>query len=195
MKATTEDERPSMSSSVHIEQAPEKNSMKKEIWEWVKSIAIALIAVALIRMFLFTMIRVDGHSMDETLQDNERIAVTILDMKLGAPQRQDIVICTYPGEDHLCVKRVIGLPGETIELRDGKTYINEVPIEEPYIEHLSMQPFGPYEISEDHYFVMGDNRADSKDSRYPGVGALQKEAISGKARLICWPFDRFQLIG
>lgn len=175
-------------------QPEQKANVKKEILEWGKSFAIVLIAVFLIRTFLFTMIRVDGRSMAETLQHNDRLAVTILDMKLYGPQRGDIVICTYPGEDHLCVKRVIALPGETIEVRGGTTYIDGEPLEEPYIEHPSSDSFGPYQVSEGHYFVMGDNRANSKDSRDPSVGALDKSAIDGKARLLCWPFDRFHTI-
>lgn len=186
----------STQTDVRKPEAPAKPDWKKELREWVVSLSVALLAVLLIRTFLFTMIRVDGHSMDETLQDGERIAVTILDMKLGAPNRRDIVICKYPGEeDHWCVKRVIGLPGETVECRDGVTYIDGEPLDEPYVEHLSYQPFGPYTVPEDHYFVMGDNRADSKDSRYQSVGALKKASIGGRARVICWPFDRFQVIG
>ena len=191
-----------MENEVNQAQSPdrgEKNGKKKvdpkkEILEWVKSIAIALIVVFLVRTFLFTMIRVDGKSMLETLQHNDRIAVTILDLKINGPQRGDIVICTYPGADHLCVKRVIGMPGDTLAIVMGVTYLNGEIYDEPYVTHPRIENFGPVKLSEDEYFVMGDNRAVSHDSRASDVGPLKKSAIGGKARLRVWPFDRFGMV-
>lgn len=173
------------------EQKPEKKKtdVKKEILEWVKDIAIALVIVFIVRTFLFTMIRVDGTSMLETLQDNDRLAVTIIDLKINGPQRNDIVICTYPGADHLCVKRVIGMPGDTLEIRMGVTYLNGEPYDEPYVTHPRLENYGPITMGEDEYFVMGDNRYVSHDSRARDVGPLKKSAIGGKARLRVWPFS------
>lgn len=175
---------------------PEKKpvDLKKELLEWGKELLIAFVAFLIIHNFIFTMIRVDGRSMVETLQDNDRLAVTIIDMKLGGPARGDIVICTYPGEDHLCVKRVIGMPGEVIEIRNGVTFIDGEQLDEPYVEHSLNDEYAPYEIPAGHYFVMGDNRANSKDSRDSRVGALDKSAIGGKARMRVWPLNRFQIM-
>ena len=172
--------------------APEKQplNVKKEIFEWVRAIVIALVAVFLIRTFLFTMIRVDGQSMIDTLHDADRLAVTIIDMKLNGPQRGQIVICTYPGADHYCVKRVVGMPGETIEIKNGVTYINGEVFDEPYVEYASMASMPAQVIGEDCYFVMGDNRANSLDSRDSRVGALPRDAFLGVAHLRLWPFDR-----
>lgn len=169
-------------------------NVKKEIFEWVKSIAIALIIVFLVRTFLFTMIRVDGTSMLETLQDGDRVAATIIDLKLNGPQRGDIVICTYPGADHLCIKRVIGLPGDTLEIKEGVTYINGEQLDEPYVTHpKSHEYYGPITLT-DSYFVMGDNRAVSRDSRDGTVGPLSKDAIAGKARLRLWPLSSIGVV-
>ncbi|MDL2206238.1 signal peptidase I [Eubacteriales bacterium OttesenSCG-928-N13] len=172
-----------------------ETNVKREVWEWTKAILIAVIAALLIRQFLFTMIVVDGPSMQETLQDGDRLAVTILDMKLNGPARDDIVICYYPDYTTPCVKRVIGMPGETIRIEQGITYINEQPYEQNYIEHQSMVPFGPYTVPEGSYFVMGDNRSNSHDSRDADVSAIPKDKILGKVRMVVWPFQRFQTIG
>ena len=108
-----------------------KKDVKKEILEWVKSILIALVIVAIVRTFLFTMIRVDGESMLESLQDGDRLAATIIDGKLMGYNRGDVIICTYPGADHYCVKRIIGLPGETISIANGVVSIDGKELEEP----------------------------------------------------------------
>lgn len=164
-------------------------NMKREIFEWTCCVVIVLVVTLIIRTFFFTMIHVDGNSMTETLLNGDRLAVTLLDMRINGPQRGDVVICTYPDADHLCVKRVIGLPGETLEIRDGITYIDGEPLEEGYIVHTPWQDYGPITVEADHYFVMGDNRPVSKDSR--SVGTLERSAIHGKAQMILWPFDRF----
>ncbi len=175
--------------------AEKKLDVKKEIWEWVKAILMALIAFVIIRTFIFTMIRVDGRSMVDTLHHEDRLAVTIFDMKIWGPQRGDIVICTYPGEDHLCVKRVIGMPGERLEIRSGVTYINGEPLDESaYVAYPLGDNHPEITIPEDSYFVMGDNRSNSKDSRDASVGPLKKSAIGGKAHLMVWPLDRFHVI-
>ncbi len=172
-----------------------KPDIKKEIIEWVKALSIALIAVVLIRMFLFTMIKVDGRSMLETLQDGDRIAATIIDLKLSGPKRNDIVILTYPGGEHLVIKRVIGVPGDTLEIRDGVTILNGEAYEEPYVTHPRRgDTYQEITLGEEEYFVMGDNRAVSRDSRDPTVGPVKKDAISAKARLRVWPLQRAGLV-
>lgn len=171
-------------------------NVKKEIIEWVKALSVALIAVLLIRTFIFTMIRVDGNSMMETLHDGDRIASTIIDLKLNGPKRGEIVICTYPGGKHLVIKRVIGMPGDTVAVVDGQTLLNGVPLDEPYVEHpKDGEFFPPVTLGEDEYFVMGDNRAVSRDSRDPSVGPLKRDAISAKAQLRVWPLNDMGLVG
>ena len=93
------------------------DAVKKEIREWLLSLVVAVVVVTLIRSFLFTIIRVDGPSMSDTLLDGDKLFVTIADMKIIGPQRFDVVICKYPQRRDHYVKRVIGLPGETLEVR------------------------------------------------------------------------------
>ena len=169
---------------------------KKEIREWLISLATAVVVVMLIRTFLFTIIRVDGPSMSDTLLDGDKLFVTVADMKANGPDRFDVVICKYPGRRDNYVKRVIGLPGETLEVKKGVLYIDGEAIEEPFLSDLRTERFdkisnnfGPIVIGEGEYFVMGDNRDNSNDSR--NVGVITEEMVIGKVRQIIWPLNRF----
>lgn len=167
-----------------------KTNVKKEVRDWVVSIAVALLAVLLIRTFLFTVIKVEGPSMNDTLWQGDRLIVTIADMKIMGPQRFDVVITHFPNSEKRYVKRVIALPGETLEIRDGVTYIDGQPLEELFVTHRSTGDFGPYTVPEGQYMVLGDNRSNSHDSRSDDVGPVDKDMIIGKVRFIMWPFDR-----
>ncbi|NLG23806.1 MAG: signal peptidase I [Clostridiales bacterium] len=173
--------------------------IKKELREWAMALAIAVVAALIIRTFLYTVISVDGPSMQDTLYTGDRLIVTIADMKLTGPQRFDVVICHFPRSEWTkqYVKRVIGLPGETIEVRDGVTLINGQPIDEPFLSpdkvtRYKRANFGPVEIPEGNYFVMGDHRDDSNDSR--SVGTITTNEMIGIARVRMWPPDRLGLV-
>ena len=173
---------------------------KKDAREWVVSIVTALLAVLIIRSFLFTIIRVDGTSMTDTLQNNDRLFVTVLDMKLHGPDRFDVVITHYDDTRKEYVKRVIGLPGDTLEVKSGVLYVNGEAYEEPFLSpdrivnySLPQYDFGPIEVPEGSYFVMGDNRDNSRDSRR--VGFLSEDKIVGKVRYIIWPLNRIGSVG
>jgi signal peptidase I len=173
---------------------------KKEIREWVVSIALALIAVFLIRSFLFTVIRVDGSSMAETLHDGERLIVTVLDVKLGGVQRGDVVICHYPSRTGLFgikenfVKRVVGVSGDKILMLNGVTFVNGERVDEPYVAYPSPHYNGAWEVPQGHVFVCGDNRAGSNDSRNPQVGSIAQDEVVGKVRLVMWPLSGWRVI-
>ena len=173
---------------------------KKDAREWVVSIVTALLAVLIIRSLLFTIIRVDGTSMTDTLQNNDRLFVTVLDMKLHGPDRFDVVITHYDDTRKEYVKRVIGLPGDTLEVKSGVLYVNGEAYEEPFLSpdrivnySLPQYDFGPIEVPEGSYFVMGDNRDNSRDSRR--VGFLSEDKIVGKVRYIIWPLNRIGSVG
>jgi len=174
--------------------------VKKEIREWVVSIAVALIAVFLIRSFLFTIIRVDGDSMRETLHNGERLIVTIADIKLSGVQRGDVVICHYPGRTGLLgmkenfVKRVVGVAGDTIVMLNGDTYINGEKVEEPFITYPSPFINGAWQVPEGYVFVCGDNRAGSHDSRSADVGPIAVSEIVGKVRFVMWPLSAIRAV-
>lgn len=179
------------------EEEPKKtiwtSELKKNIREWIVSIVAALVIFVLLRTFLFTMIRVDGESMLETLQDGDRLFVTVLDVRLGGVENEDVVICNYPGQGNTYfVKRVIAQAGQTVEIKDGTTYVDGEALAEEYITHKPWQNFGPYTVPEGKLFVMGDNRADSRDSRQ--VGALEEDMVVGKVRCIWWPLNRIGLV-
>ena len=190
-----------------------KKSLTREILEWILTIVVAIAIALPIRAFGFELVRVDGESMDNTLANGEIMFVTKYDYAStwlsfpwqddeskekatrittgGNPQRFDVVICRYPGRgDTNFVKRVVGLPGDTIEIRDGYLYINGDRYEEPYIsdEYRSgrLNTFGPYTVPAGEYFVMGDHRNNSNDSRY--VGAISRDMIVGHVRQVVYPF-------
>ena len=137
-------------------------------------------------------VRVDGFSMNPTLQNGEYILVNKMAYKTGKPQRGDIVVFMFPMnlEEDL-IKRVIGLPGESVKVQDGVVSINGMPINEPYI---NAAPFynGEWQVPEGQLFVLGDNRNDSRDSHQWGL--LPIENVIGKAVLIYWPPEVWQVI-
>lgn len=137
-------------------------------------------------------VRVDGFSMNPTLQDGEYILVNRLAYKIGNPVRGDIVVFSFPMDPRQdLIKRVIGLPGESISVQDGKVMINGVPLEEPYIAAPPIYN-GTWEVPEGQLFVLGDNRNESKDSHEWGL--LPLENVVGRAILIYWPPTQWQLI-
>ena len=167
-------------------------NVKKEILSWILTIAVAVAAALLIRTFLFEPIRVDGESMCDTLQDGEIMLVTKPEYLFGDPQRGDVVICKYPGRTENFVKRVMGIPGDVIEIRSNVVYRNGEALDEPYLtperndNGFSMAPFT---LGEDEYFVMGDNRNASSDSRKAEIGMVDERLIVGKVLLRVFPLD------
>ena len=169
-------------------------SLGQTIFDWVKTIAIAVLLAILMRTFVFSLIRVDGKSMLETLQDNDILFVTMFDHYIGEYERGEIVICNYPDQNGYRVKRVVGLPGETIEIRNGVTYINGEALEEDFVVYPSSNDYGARTLGEDEYFLMGDNREVSRDSRASDVGPIARKEIQGVVRLVLFPFNAIRLV-
>jgi signal peptidase I len=171
------------------------DKMKKylrTIYEWAALILIAWLLSFAIRTFLFDTRLVPTGSMLPTIQLNDRVIFDKLFYKFNTLERGDIVMFDPPeisGEKDDLVKRIIGLPGETLEVREGKVWINGEAIDEPYLREKPNYFFGPVEIPEDSYFVMGDNRNNSKDSHVWGF--LPKENILGRVLVRYWPLDQF----
>ena len=183
-----------------------KTSLAREIWEWVYTLAIAIVIAMLIKGFIFDIVRVDGSSMFPTLVDNDRLIVT----KLGyTPKQGDIIILdseyknreeyfdrlaeSKDKEEKYYVKRIIAMPGQTIDLVDGKVYVDGEMLDEPYYDGLttSIDPTVEYPITVDDncVFVMGDNRTRSKDSRSSELGQVPFNAILGKSQVRIWPLS------
>ena len=168
-----------------------KKSMKQEIFEWVMVFVVAAALAFVVRTFIFEPVRVDGSSMLNTLTDGDFMIATKYDYLAGDPERFDVVICDYPNtsDGKYRVKRVIGLPGDTVELVAGELYINGEHLEQQFDMTDNAAYFGPYTVPEGHYFVMGDNRNNSKDSRSTLVGALPRSMIRGHVRMVVFPFS------
>ena len=173
-----------------------KKSIGREIFEWIMVFVVAAALAFVVRTFIFEPVRVDGSSMLNTLTDGEYMIATKFDYLLGDPERFDIVICDYPNtsDGMYRVKRVIGLPDETIELRAGQLYVDGVHIEQDFDMTPNEAYFGPYTVPPGHYFVMGDNRNNSKDSRSAMVGPLARSEIKGHVRAVVFPFGHFRLM-
>ncbi|MEA4853735.1 MAG: signal peptidase I [Christensenella sp.] len=170
-----------------------KNQKAKSIWGWVLAIAIAVAAAFLIRAFLFEIILVDGPSMQPTLQTNERLAVEKVTRYASLPQRGDIIIVHYPnGTDNNYVKRAIGLPGETIEIKDSIVYVDGQPLQEDYISLQAYPDMAAITVPGDAVFVLGDNRANSTDSRV--VGPIPHDMIVGHAMAVIWPVNEWRTL-
>ena len=182
----------------------EKKS-KNESWEWIKALLIAFGLAALIRVFLFTPIVVDGISMMPTLEDGDRMIVNKIGYTIGEPDRFDIVVFHAP-EQKDYIKRIIGLPGDKVEYRDDILYINGEPLEEPYLnqykEEVADSPFtedftlegklNSEVVPKDHVFVLGDNRRKSKDSRH--IGVVPIDEIIGSTKIVFWPLNDFGFV-
>jgi signal peptidase I len=171
---------------------------KNELWEWTKALMIALALAGLIRFVLFAPIVVDGDSMLPTLEHKNRMIVNKVIYKISDIDRFDIIVFEAT-EDKDYIKRVIGLPGETIKYEKDKLYVNGELVEEPYMaKYRASQPeqFNTYveeiTVPDGHVFVLGDNRNHSKDSRL--IGPIKVEKIIGKANIVFWPFSDFRYI-
>lgn len=168
----------------------QKGTLSREILDWVVTLGIAVIAALIVQRYVFTLTRVLGPSMEETLYTNQVMAVLRVNYYFNEPQRGDVVFCHYPGWEEDCVKRVIGLPGERLKIVDSTVYINDEPLEEPYLTLPDTSDFNEVVVPEGSYFVLGDNRRISLDSR--GVGALERNAIGGQCLGVVWPMSAWK---
>lgn len=195
-------------------------NLLKEVWEWFYTIVIALLVVVVIKGYIFDIVRVDGPSMNPTLVHNDRLVITKLGYK---PEAGDIIILdsaykkreAYYEESgkemnavskffayfklpeelkhRYYVKRIIGMPGDTISISGGRVYVNDQELYEPYFDGTTrITDYGvsyPVTVEEGHVFVMGDNRGNSTDSRSSSLGQVPMEAIEGKSQFRIWPFN------
>ena len=161
---------------------------RKEVIEWIVTIGAAVLVALFINNFIIVNATVPTSSMEKTIMTDDRVIGLRLAYKNNDPERGDIIIFKNPdNEDILYIKRVIGMPGETVEIHDGGVYIDGTLLDEPYLATVTEGEFGPYEVPEDHYFMMGDNRNNSADSRYWKNTYLAREKIVGKAVMRYWP--------
>ncbi|MBQ6374380.1 MAG: signal peptidase I [Clostridia bacterium] len=193
----------------------QKKSAKQEIKEWIVALAVALVVVFVIQTFFFRIIRVDGQSMESTLHDGERLYVDVMSVKFSdSVPRGSVVICNYPNRytkilgikfDTFFVKRVVAVPGDQVYRKNGVTHVvyemdgveNDVELDSRmalYTPYGSPDDYEPYTLSDNEYFVVGDNRYNSHDSRdwndsnaVNDVGPISKDMIIGRVREVIWP--------
>jgi signal peptidase I len=181
---------------------------------------VAFVLAFLLRTFVIQVFYIPSESMDPTLQLNDRMVVEKLTYHFREPRRGEVVVFegersaveieqdagarvlrgigqflgVVPANARDFVKRVIGLPGDTIRIEEGRVYVNDVPIDEPYVVHDDTGTHGPYEVPEGKLFFLGDNRPNSSDSRYT-LGFVDVEAVVGRAAFIIWPLDHIDGLG
>jgi len=168
------------------------NKNKNEMFDWFKAIFIAVFIAFFLHTFVFATSIVEGESMEPTLEDGERLIFNKFVYMIDEPERGDIIIIQQTDKNY--VKRIIALPGETIEIRNSNLYIDGTRYEETFLDKedaIHTGNFGPIFIPEEKYFVMGDNREISKDSRN-GLGYIQRDEIIGKSEIIIFPFSEWE---
>ena len=192
---------------------------KSVVREYFESIVIAVILALFVRTWVVQAFKIPTGSMENNLLIGDHLlvnkfifgptplAIGRAVLPVRSIRRGDIIVFKYPDEpDRDFIKRVIGLPGDTVELRAKKVYINATALDEPYVHFLTppsgegqevtsldvRENFGPKTVPADHYFVMGDNRTDSSDSRF--FGPVPRKYIVGRAFILIWPLSDFRLL-
>ncbi len=176
---------------------PEGLSGKRKALRWLRevleTVLPAVLIAVLINFFLAQATQVHGQSMEPTLHSNQRLVVEKVSYRFHGPRRGDIVVLKSPQRDsELLIKRVIGLPGETVELRRGEVYINGQKLDEQYLEGSTGGNWGPLTVPPLHVFVLGDNRNFSNDSRAFGMVPIKN--IVGRAWLCYWPLNEVRVV-
>jgi signal peptidase I len=170
-----------------------KTRKKSVLREFVETILFTLLIYFLIRTFLFENYRVVGHSMDPTLDDEQYLVVCKFLYRLQEPQRGDIIVFQDPrAGDRKLIKRIIGMPGESVEIKNGQVFVDGQSLDEAYIEERPHYSRPPSKVPEGEYFVLGDNRNNSSDSH--NWGTLPRGAIVGKSCVSYWPPEVWGLI-
>src|SRR5271155_987406 len=177
-------------------QEPQNNStlprLRHELRSWTRDLAVALGLALVIIIFLYQPVKVEGTSMAPLLSDQERIFINKFVYRFEPIERGDVVVFWYPlDRSKSFIKRVVGLPGDSVEIRAGRLYVNGKELMEPYVppNYLDGASYPPLTLPEDNFFVMGDHRDSSNDSRV--FGPVSRQFIYGKAVFAYWPVDHF----
>ncbi len=180
------------------QEAQKETSFVRELLGWVLYIAIILGVTYLVITYVGQRTRVSGDSMESTLHTGDNLIVDKLSYRFRDPERYEIIVFPYRHEENtFYIKRIVGLPGDTIQIKNGYLYVNGEQSDENYgLERMVSAGIAAEEIllGEDEYFVLGDNRNNSSDSRDPGVGVLKREEIIGRAWVRIWPLKNIGVI-
>ena len=168
-----------------------KADILKEIWSWVETVVMAVIFAFIITTFIIVNAKVPSASMENTVMTGDRLIANRLSYVFGKPERYDIVVFKFPDdESKLYIKRIIGMPGETVNIRNGEVYIGDStePLRSDFLHEPMRTPDATYEVPEGCYFMMGDNRNRSSDSRLWNNKYVEEDKILGKAVFRYYPF-------
>ncbi|MCI6159229.1 MAG: signal peptidase I [Selenomonadaceae bacterium] len=169
------------------------SSVGQEAKDWILSILVAVVLAFIIRQFVVELYIVDGPSMRPTLQSQERLVVNKFLYSFRNPQRGEIVVFQYPMDPSRdFIKRVIAVPGDTVEIKDSKVYVNDQQLQEDYILEPTKSEYPKATVPAGTLFVMGDNRNNSEDSRFADVGFVPYRLIKGKACFVFWPLSQMK---
>lgn len=167
-----------------------REEIKKEVISWIETIVAAVVLAFLINTFIVVNAKVPTGSMENTVMVGDKLFANRLSYIFSEPERFDIVVFKYPDDESLLyIKRIIGMPGETVEIKDGKVYIDgsTEPLDDSFIKEEMYGPDGVYQVPEGEYFMLGDNRNNSLDSRFWDYKFVKKEKILGKALIKYYP--------
>lgn len=180
---------------MQLKTSNKESKTKSPLREWIEAIVGALILTAFIITFIAQSFIVQGTSMMPTLQNNQRLLVDKLSYRFSDPGHGDIIVFRYPANPkEEFIKRVIAVPGDSVAIIEGHLYVNGQHIEEEYIAEVTRRGIIPCIVPEDHYFVLGDNRNNSLDSRDLRVGFVPRENIVGRAIWSYWPLSKLEII-
>jgi signal peptidase I len=171
--------------------------MWKQAGFWLRDLTLSVLIALVVILFLYQPVKVEGTSMMPSLSDQERVFINkfVYRMGLGDVQRGDTVVFWFPGDPSKSyIKRVIGLPGDKVEVRAGAVYVNDQLLEEPYVpeEYRDRISVGALRVPSDYYYMLGDHRSSSNDSR--SWGPVPRQAIYGKAVFAYWPFEKMGVV-
>jgi signal peptidase I len=179
-----------------MEEQPQVNAARSGIFaalSWVRDLAFSVLLAVILIVFIYQPVKVEGTSMMPALTDQERIFINKFTYRFGPGniERGDLVVFWFPlDRSKSYIKRVIALPGDTVHIDEGAVYVNGAPLDEPYVpnEYRDHQSLAPETVPPDNYFVLGDHRSSSNDSR--AWGTVERKYIYGKAVFVYWPLDK-----
>ncbi len=181
-----------------IEVEIQESRVLKELLGWIMYILVVVVITYVVVTFVGQRTCVSGESMMPTLHDGDNLIVDKISYRFSDPERYDIIVFPFQYEEKVYyIKRIIGLPGDEVQVKDGMVYINGELLGEEYGSEVMENPgiaIEPILLAEDEYFVLGDNRNHSADSRDPSVGVLKREDLIGKAWVRIWPFNSFGVL-
>jgi signal peptidase I len=173
--------------------APDWRRIGSSVWEFVKTLIIAFVLAQLIMVSVAQAFQVEQYSMEPTLLPHDRVLVDKILYRLRQPRRGDVIVLKYPlNPQRNYIKRIVALPGDSLEVKGGKLFVNGKRVVELYVNGEAQGNYGPLKVPADAVFVMGDNRNNSEDSR--AFGALKKNLVVGQALLIYWPPQRLKVL-